>query len=103
VHWVFAAAAYERQPPPPLTLTPTFPLPFYTVFVSVVWVGSKKQKSVRDWATSMTLYLMYKKGALVILCTWVKKRFFSPLLPPPSLHSLMYGKRGFVTAVWMER
>ena len=55
--------------PLPSPLTPTFPLPFYTVFVSVVWVGSKKQKSVRDWATSMTLYLMYKKGALVILCT----------------------------------
>ena len=45
----------------PSPLTPTFPLPFYTVFVPVVWVGSKKQKSVRDWATSMTLYLMYKK------------------------------------------
>jgi len=46
---------------------------------------------------------MYKTGTLVILCTSVKETFFSLLLPPPSLHSLMYGKRGFVAAVWMER
>jgi hypothetical protein len=31
-----------------------------------------------------------------------RKIYLSPP-PPPSLHSLMYGKRGFVTAVWMER
>ena len=36
---VFAAAVYKKQPPLPPHLPPTFPLPFYTVFVSVVWVG----------------------------------------------------------------
>jgi hypothetical protein len=45
---------------------------------------------------------MYKTGTLVILCTRIKKDFSLP--PPPSLHSfLLYGKRGFVAAVWMER
>ena len=45
-------------------------------------------------AKTMTLYLMYKKGALVILCTWVKKDFSLPP-PPPSLHSFAVWEKGF--------
>ncbi len=56
-------------PPPP---SPTFPFPFYTDFVLVVWVESKKTekcKKLTPTSKSMTLYLMYKTGTMVILCT----------------------------------
>jgi hypothetical protein len=43
---------------------------------------------------SMTLYLMYKTGTLVILCTRVKKDFSLPP-PPPSLHSFAVWEKGF--------
>ena len=55
-------------PPAP----PTFPFPFYTDFVLVVWVESKKTekcKGLTPISKSMTLYLMYKTSPLVILCT----------------------------------
>jgi hypothetical protein len=46
VHWVFAAAAYERQPPPPLTPHPHLPPPILHCFCVSCMGGEVRNRKV---------------------------------------------------------